>query len=154
MVTAAFLAAWYAIGRGATQDMAPVFVDGGTAGRLAIAVPAVLRAAGLLAWPLHLSADYGPQVIPAHTGISLAALGGALIVVATLAGGWWVRRTAPTLTFAAWCSAVTYLPTSNLLFPSGIVLAERTLYLPVLLVAALVGCVVQWALTRWPPPRA
>jgi len=153
IVTAAFLAAWFAIGRSATHDVAPVFLDAGTAQRLDIALPAVLRAAGLLAWPLHLSADYSPQVIPAHTAISLAALGGALIVAATLAGGWWVRRTAPTLTFAAWASAVTYLPTSNLLFPSGIVLAERTLYLPVLLVAALAGWVVQWALTRWPPRR-
>jgi hypothetical protein len=111
----------------------------------------VLRAAWLLAWPFTLSADYGPRVIPAYSTFSFAALGGAAIIVATLAGGWWVRRTAPTLTFAAWAAAAAYLPTSNLLFPSGVVLAERALYVPVLLVAAAVGCAVHWAQSRWTP---
>jgi hypothetical protein len=111
----------------------------------------VLRAAGLLAWPFNLSADYGPRVIPAYRSFSLAALGGAVIIVATLAGGWWVRRTAPTLTFAAWAAAAAYLPTSNLFFPSGVVLAERALYVPVLLVAAAIGSAAHWAQSRWTP---
>jgi protein O-mannosyl-transferase len=149
IVTAGFLAAWYLIGRRAAFEVAPVFLDAGAAQRLAIALPAALRAAGLLAWPAQLSADYGPQVIPVYSGFSLPALGGTAIVAATLVGGWWARRTAPVLTFAAWASAAAWLPTSNLLFASGIVLAERALYLPVLLVAALVGWAVQWAWTRW-----
>jgi len=132
-----------------------VFLNAGTAQRLAIAFPAVLRAAGLLAWPASLSADYSPQVIPPYSGFSLAALGGALIVVATLVGGWWARRRAPELTFAAWASAAAYLPTSNLLFPSGVVLAERALYVPVLLLAAAAGCAVDWgrSRSRWRPQR-
>src|SRR5207302_471448 len=104
-----------------------------------------------LAWPLNLSADYGPRVIPAYRAVSLAALGGTVIIAATLAGGWWIRRTAPTVTFAAWAAAAAYLPTSNLLFPSGIVLAERALYVPVLLTAALVGQAVHRAQGRWTP---
>ncbi|PYP58006.1 MAG: hypothetical protein DMD44_09025 [Gemmatimonadetes bacterium] len=151
IVTAVFLAAWYVIGRRATGDVAPVFLDAGTAERLDIALPGVLRAAGLLAWPLNLSADYGPRVIPAYRAVSLAALGGTVIIAATLAGGWWIRRTAPTVTFAAWAAAAAYLPTSNLLFPSGIVLAERALYVPVLLTAALVGQAVHRAQGRWTP---
>src|SRR2546429_5822016 len=153
IVTAVFLAAWYVIGRRATGDVAPVFLDAGTAQRLAIAFPAVLRAAGLLAWPATLSADYSPQVIPPYSGFSLAALGGALIVAGTLGGGWWGRRRAPELTFAAWASAAAYLPTSNLLFPSGVVLAERALYVPVLLLAAAAGCAVDWGRSRWRPQR-
>src|SRR5207247_598554 len=78
-----------------------------------------------------------------------AALGGTLVVGAAVAIGWWARRAAPALSFGAWASAATYLPTSNLAFPSGIVLAERNLYLPVLLVAALTGLAVQWAQGRW-----
>jgi protein O-mannosyl-transferase len=152
IVTAGFLVAWYLISRGAFE-VAPVLLDAKAAQRLAIALPAALRAAGLLAWPAQLSADYGPQVIPVYSGFSLAALGGVLIVASTLVGGWRVKRTAPVLTFAAWASAAAYLPTSNLLFPSGIVLAERALYLPVLLVAALVGWAVQWAWSRWTPRR-
>jgi len=153
IVTAVFLAAWYVIGRRATGDVAPVFLGAETAQRLDIALPGVLRAAWLLAWPLNLSADYGPRVIPAYRAFSLAALGGAVIVVLVLAGGWRIRRTAPTLTFAAWAAAAAYLPTSNLLFPSGIVLAERALYVPALLAAAAFGCAVQWAHGRWTPQR-
>jgi hypothetical protein len=60
-----------------------------------------------------------------------------------------LRRRAPAVSFAAALAALAYLPTSNLLFASGIVLAERDLYLPVILPAALVGAGVVSALTRW-----
>ena len=153
IVTAVFLGAWYVIGRRATGDVASVFIGAGTTQRLELALPAVARATGLLVWPLNLSADYGPRVIPAYGAFSLAALGGTVIIAATLWGGWRIRRTAPTLTFAAWAAAAAYLPTSNLLFPSGIVLAERALYVPVLLVAAAAGCAVDWARSRWRPQR-
>ena len=153
IVTAVFLGAWYLIGRRATGDVASVFIGAGTTERLELALPAVARATGLLVWPLNLSADYGPRVIPAYRAFSLAALAGSVMVVAMLAGGWWVRRTVPALTFAAWAGAAAYLPTSNLLFPSGIVLAERALYVPVLLVAAAAGCAVDWARSRWSPQR-
>ncbi len=153
IVTAVFLGAWYLIGRRATGDVASVFIGAGTTERLELALPAVARATGLLVWPLNLSADYGPRVIPAYRAFSLAALAGTVMVVAMLAGGWWVRRTVPALTFAAWAAAAAYLPTSNLLFPSGIVLAERALYVPVLLVAAAAGCAVDWGRSRWRPQR-
>src|SRR4029077_14402946 len=97
--------------------------------------------------------DYGPRVIPAYSGFSLAALGGAVIIAATLVGGWWMRRAAPTLTLAGWAAAAAFLPTSNLLFPSGIVLAERALYVPALLAAAGFGGALQWAHGRWTPQR-
>ena len=153
IVTAVFLAAWYVIGRRATGDVASVFIGAGTTERLELALPAVARATGLLVWPLNLSADYGPRVIPAYRAFSLAALAGTVMVVAMLAGGWWVRRTTPALTFAAWAAGAAYLPTSNLFFSSGIVLAERALYVPVLLVAAAAGCAVDWARSRWRPER-
>jgi hypothetical protein len=153
IVTAVFLGVWYVIGGRATGDVASVFIGAGTTERLELALPTVARAAGLLVWPLNLSADYGPRVIPAYRAFSFAALAGTVLVVALLAGGWWVRRTVPALTFAAWAAAAAYLPTSNLLFPSGIVLAERALYVPVLLVAAAAGCAVDWARSRWRPQR-
>jgi protein O-mannosyl-transferase len=153
IVTAAFLLAWYQIGHHATADVAPVFFQAGSLQRLAMALPAVWHAGGLLVLPTSLSADYGPQVIPVRAGLSLPAFGGAAIVAGTIALGWWARRGAPALTFAAGTAALAYLPTSNLLFPSGIVLAERNLYLPVLLVAALSGVAVQRASERWTPRR-
>ena len=138
-VTVGFLCAWYAVGRGAAADMAPAFLGVGVSGRLAVALPAVLRAARLLVWPIDLSADYNPQVIAAPAAFGAAAIGGALVVLAvpTLVAA--TRRRAPALSFAAAVAALAYLPTANLLFASGIVLAERNLYLPVLVVAVLAG---------------
>ena len=153
IVTAVFLGAWYVIGGRATGDVASVFIGAGTTQRLELALPAVARATGLLVWPLNLSADYGPRVLPAYRALSLAGLAGMVIVAATLWGAWHIRRTVPALTFAASAAAAAYLPTSNLLFPSGVVLAERALYVPVLLVAAAAGCAVDGARSRWRPQR-
>lgn len=149
VVTLAFLGAWLMIGHQATGDLAPPFLGGGTAARLWVAGPAMLRAARLLVWPLDLSSDYGPQVIRVHDGWSVAALGGAVIVLAVVGLAWRSRRSAPGLTLAVAAGALSYLPTSNLLFPSGVVLAERNLYLAVLLPAAIVGYGCVAAVDKW-----
>lgn len=142
VVTAAFLIAWAMIGRAGASDAAAVFYGRDAWGRLAIALPAVLRATLLLFWPASLSSDYGPRVIPAYESLSLAAILGLLIVIATPALVLWCRRRAPAVSFAAAVAALSYLPTSNLVFPSGVVLAERNLYLAVALPAALVGTAI------------
>ena len=149
IVTAGFMAAWLAIGRSGASDVAAVFVGRGASGRLAVALPAVARAAGLLVWPASLSTDYGPQVIPARDSFSLAAVFGAIVVVGVPVLVVWCRRRAPAIAFAAALGALSYLPTSNLLFPSGVVLAERNLYLAVALAAALVAVGIEWSASRW-----
>ncbi|MGH7567985.1 MAG: tetratricopeptide repeat protein [Gemmatimonadales bacterium] len=138
-ITAAYLAVWFHVGREATLDVAPPFIGAGTGQRLAVALPATWRAALLLVWPLDLSADYNPQVIPVRSGMSLGAVAGALVVLTVPLLGWWSRRRAPGVAFAVAAAVLTYMPTSNLLFPSGVVLTERGLYLAVALVAALAG---------------
>lgn len=153
VLTAAYAVVWLRIGHAATADVAAPFLGAGTGRRLAMAFPAALRAARLLVFPVSLSADYSPQVIPYRTSISLAAILGAGVVLVVLAGGGAVRRRVPALCFAALATALAYLPTSNFLVPSGIVLAERNLYLAVLLPATLVGVGVAWALERWERPR-
>ncbi len=152
-LTAAYAVVWLRIGHAATADVAAPFLGAGTGRRLAMAFPAALRAARLLFFPVSLSADYGPQVIPYRTSISLAAILGAGVVLVVLAGGIAVRRRAPAVCFVALATALAYLPTSNFVFPSGIILAERNLYLAVLLPATLVGVGVAWALKRWERPR-
>ncbi len=149
LLTAGYLLAWALAGRDAVADVAPPFLGTGPGGRLAVALPAVLRAARLLIWPLDLSADYGPQVIPVRGGVSAAAVAGVLVVGSVLCLVFWCRRRSPLVSFAAAVAALAYLPTSNLLFPSGVVLAERNLYLPLLLVAAAAGLGAAWALRRW-----
>jgi hypothetical protein len=141
-LTIGYFVVWLNVGADASADVAPPFLGAGTAERLAIALPAVARAAGLLIWPLELSADYSPQVIPDYSGFSIAALAGVLVVLGMLALIVLAGRRAPALAFATALAALTYLPTSNLLFASGVVLAERTLYEAVLLVAVVLGLVV------------
>jgi hypothetical protein len=149
IVTTGFLALWLAIGRAGASDVAAVFIGRDAMGRFAVALPAVARAAELLIWPVSLSADYGPQVIPARTSFSLAAVLGAIVVIAVPLLAVWCRRRAPVIAFTAALGALSYLPTSNLLFPSGVVLAERSLYLAVALPAALVGMGFESAKSRW-----
>jgi len=147
-VTLGFLVAWLSIGWVGENDQAGVFYGAGTWGRLAIALPAALRAVILLVWPASLSVDYSPQVIPARVGPSLAALVGLCAAVGVPALTWWCRRRAPAIAFAAGLAALSCLPTSNLFFASGVVLAERNLYLAVALPAAFVGWGATWLAAR------
>lgn len=142
VVTVAYVIAWGMIGRAGASDAAAVFYGRDAWGRLAIALPAVLRATLLLFWPASLASDYGPRVIPAYDGLSIAAILGLLIVITTPALVVWSRRRAPAVSFAAAVAALSYLPTANLVFPSGVVLAERNLYLAVALPAAIVGTAI------------
>jgi len=148
-LTAGYCLVWLRIGHSAAADVAAPFIGAGRLARLAMALPALWRAAELLFWPVTLSADYGPQVIPYRAGLSLAAVAG----VGVVAGAVWLtivaRRLAPALSFAAGTTAIAALPTSNLLFPSGIVLSERDLYVPVILPAALFGAAIVRGLGRW-----
>jgi hypothetical protein len=154
-LTVGYLVVWWLVGRAGFVDMAPLFKEMGTGGRLANAFPAILRAATLLIWPVDLSADYGPQVLPVRTGLSLAALGGFVVVTGVIGLAVWSwRRRHAGLAFAAIVSMIAYLPTSNLLFASGIVLAERNLYLPVFLVATAVGTGAAWVASRRGVERA
>ncbi|MBM4188337.1 MAG: glycosyltransferase family 39 protein [Gemmatimonadetes bacterium] len=84
----------------------------------------------LLVWPSHLRADYSPMEIDPAPGWGLPQTAGALVLAAwllVLAISW---RRAPVLAFGMIWAAVTLAPVSNLLVPTGIVLAERTLFVP------------------------
>lgn len=149
VVTAGYLVGFAAFGSAGFDAAAGVFLERGTSGRLAIALPAVLRAAWLLVWPVSLSSDYSPQVIPAYTGLSLAAVAGLVIAVGVPVLVFMTRRRAPALSFTAAVAGLSFLPASNLLFAGGTVLAERNLYLAVALPAALVGT----AIAKFVQPR-
>jgi len=142
VMTVAYIVIWGMVGVAGASAPAAVFYGRDIWARLAIALPAVLRAAVLLVWPLSLSSDYSPQVIPAYDGLSFAAVLGFLVVVAVPALIIVCRRRAPAIAFASAVAALSFLPTSNLLFAGGIVLAERNLYLALALPAVLVGTVI------------
>lgn len=102
----------------------------------------------LLVAPLWLSADYSG--FPHDTGIDAAVLLSALAWGCVVAGVAWLwrrgrREPAAWLGFFLW----TMLPVSNLAVRSGIVMAERTLYLPSIAACGLAA----WGLSRARPHR-
>ncbi|HEY7636072.1 MAG TPA: tetratricopeptide repeat protein [Gemmatimonadales bacterium] len=104
-------------------------------------VPEWLR---LLLLPARLKVEYLPQEIhrayvfgtPQLLGALMAAGIGALAVVAA--------RQIPVFTFGAAWTAATLLPVSNVIVPSGVVLAERTLFLPSIGALMAAGALLLW----------
>ncbi len=102
------------------------------------------RSFALLVWPATLSWDYSYNQIPLvrwplegwQDWQAVLALVGVLAAVGVAA---WSRRRRPPLCFFLLFALVTMLPTANLLVTIGTIMAERTLYLPLVGVA---GCVV------------
>lgn len=84
----------------------------------------------LLLWPAQLQADYSPQEIVGQSTWTAAATAGLILLLATVIAMFAARRRAPVVSFGLlWC-AIALFPVHNVLVPTGIVLAERTLFLP------------------------
>ncbi len=131
--------------------IAPVFLgESFFAGRLT-AVAALADVTRLLVLPLTLRVDYSPaertivrSVLDGRFAIGLACLAlWAFLLV------WARRRGRRVEAFGLGWIAIAFLPVSNLLFSTGVLLAERTLYLPSVGLALAAGA----ALARLPPPR-
>ncbi len=120
--------------------------------------PEVFR---LLFLPVELSADYTPPVIPVAYGWTARSVCGLLLGLGALViarVSWRRGPTSPgglspgTVAFGVLWFFVTLLPASNLLFLTGVLLAERTLYLPSVGFAAGAGWML--AQVRLERPRA
>ena len=86
--------------------------------------------ARLLLWPARLSADYSPPGIPVILAPAAEVIPGLLILVCVLlvaVVSWQRQRLA--VFGLAWL-AISIFPVSNLMLRSGVILAERTLFLP------------------------
>ena len=84
----------------------------------------------LLVWPRHLYAEYLTDPAHALPQLRLREWLGALVVLGAIGALLACRRRLPVVAFGIVALAVSVLPVSNLLVPTGILLAERTLYLP------------------------
>ena len=126
---------------------APAMIGAGPGGRALTMLGVVPHWARLLFWPAELQADYGPREIVAAAGWGWAQVIGLGLLVVAGAVFWAARRRAPALAFAVGWMAVALIPVSNVLVPTGIALAERTLFLAsagaALLVGALLGPALQ-----------
>jgi len=109
------------------------------------AVPEWLR---LFLWPFHLQADYGPGEIVRASGWGPSQLAGLLIVASAAAAVLVWRSRRPVAAFGLLWVAVALFPVSNLLTPTGVVVAERTLYLPSVGVALALGAGAAWLWQR------
>ncbi len=124
---------------------ADALVGVGFAGRLLTMLQVVPTWLRLLVWPMHLQADYSPNEIVASSTLGAREAAGLIMLFAAAGVAWLARRRAPVITFGAlWC-AIALFPVSNLVIPTGVVVAERTLLLPSVGVC-LVGGVVWWYL--------
>jgi tetratricopeptide (TPR) repeat protein len=92
----------------------------------------------LLFFPIDLSSDYAPGVVlPVESWSPMTVLGVLLVLAVlllTLATPY-----APKAGIVAGWFLITILPVSNFLFPIGVLIAERTLYLPSLAVCFVAG---------------
>jgi hypothetical protein len=160
----AFVGSWLAIAalyvavRGAVlqpyerlHDVAPVFVGQSPLAVRLTAVATLADVLRLLAFPLTLRVDYSPAertlVTSLLDGRFLIGLGALLLWAGLLVAAW--RHGRRIEAFGLGWIAIAFLPVANLLFPVGILLAERTLYLPSVGLALAAGA----ALARFPPAR-
>ena len=114
------------------EAIAPVFTGAGGVGVRLTAIAALADVARLLVYPLTLRVDYSPAertLVPSLLdgrfllGVACLAAWAVLLVVA------WRRGRRVEALGLGWI-AIAFVPVANLLFPTGVLIAERTLYLP------------------------
>ena len=112
----------------------PIVGAGWVTGRLT-ALKVMGKYVALLFWPARLSCDYSWAQIPLAGG-SAADWLAWMALAAALAAGVLLWRGNRLALYLAGAAVLVFLPTSNLLFPIGTIMAERFLYLPAIAFAA------------------
>jgi len=110
--------------------------------------------ARLLFWPLRLQAEYGPPALVPVSTITLTHLVGIVILLSAVALLAWCHRRIPLAALGLAWVAIAMAPVANVLFPTGIIVAERTLFLPSVGVALIVAGVAGSLGTRLGPVGA
>ncbi len=150
----AYVASWMALGaayllvrwsilhpHARLLHLAPVFVDASPLDVRLTGVAALADVARLLVYPLTLRVDYSPAERTLVTTPLDARFALGLVCCVAWAGllllAW--RRDRRVETFGLGWIAIAFLPVANLLFPTGVLIAERTLYLPSIGLAIVAG---------------
>lgn len=128
-----------------------------TGGRLLTMLAMVPQLFRLMLWPAHLRADYAPPEFGAMAELSPAHLAGAALLAATAVAAWLTWRSGERgVAFGTGWAALALLPVSNLLLPTGVLIAERTLFVPsvgVAIVLAAGACHLNHRLAERPMIR-
>jgi protein O-mannosyl-transferase len=109
---------------------APALVGLGVSGRAMTMLEVFGEWVRLLVFPLRLQGDYSPAVIEGATHWGWLQTRGAFLLVAVGAIVVLARRREALVAFGVGWAAIAVLPVSNVLVPTGITLAERSLFLP------------------------
>ncbi len=103
----------------------------------------LVRYAGLLVWPRHLSADYSYDQIPIiHSIFDPLAAGGVALALGLVTAGLWLLARGHFAGFALLFMVVSASLTTNVTLFIGTLLAERLMYLPSVGLCLLAGWVV------------
>jgi tetratricopeptide (TPR) repeat protein len=95
----------------------------------------------LLIWPAKLYTDYDFSVIPKITNLSLPVFAYLLIIFGIIAIAFWQLKHNPIISFAILFFFVTTSIISNIFLPTGILIAERTIYLSTLSISLLLAAI-------------
>lgn len=148
LVVAAYIVVRLSILGGFAGDAPHPAFEGVTTGeRLWVMLALVPQFLRLYFYPASLHPDYSPQAVPFLTSPSLGHLPGAAILLAGAALLIWAWRRDRVIAFALLWTGLTMGPISNILIATGVLIAERTLFLPSVGMMLLAGRGVQRA---WP----
>jgi hypothetical protein len=126
----------------------PALHNLGMGARSLVMLGLVPEFARLFVWPAQLYADYSPQAVPIETTWQPDAIAGALMVGSLVVLFLVCWRRAPLVSFGLAWLAISLAPVSNVLIPTGILLAERTLLVPSVGVVLIAGFGAAWLLPR------
>jgi protein O-mannosyl-transferase len=127
------------------------FLNMGAAARIGTMLHEFPRIAQLMLFPTTLSADYSPNDVVIADGIGLSELPGIMVALGTVIVAFAFRRRAPVASFGLFWFLLAYAPVSNILIPTGIVTAERTLFLPSVGVVIVIASAALWLAERLEP---
>lgn len=102
----------------------------------------------LLLVPWHLQAAYDPPEFDLAAAFGIPQLLGLAFLIGWCWIAWRTRRTYPVTAFGLGCVAISLFPVSNVLIPSGVLLAERTLFSPSLGAVLAIGGMAPWIMRR------
>lgn len=122
----------------------------GIMSRAVVMAPALLVWGRLLVFPLRLSADYAPAHFVPQASVGWQHLLVLMLILLVIVITWRLRRRAPSFAFGCAWFVIAAAVATNMLVPTGALIAERTLYLPSAGVAIMAGSL--WLLLdgrRW-----
>jgi tetratricopeptide (TPR) repeat protein len=140
---------------GRLSAVAQVFIGSDPVAVRLTAVAAFADFARLLMFPRTLRVDYSPAERTLVTSVWDARLLLGVAAFAVWAGllAWALRRGRRIEAFGLGWIAIAFLPVANLLFPVGVLVAERTLYVPSAGLVIAVAAALDGLAERWRAPR-